>query len=270
MLFVVLECAGAALLFGFGSYQGSVWLSSANAISGKCYEWSSAIFSYVNLRDANRRLTAANTELMLRLEGATRELERLSSDSTAMKAEVPEGYRTIMARVVESSIRKRDNLITIDKGSADGVKKNMGVVSGTGVAGIVYLTGAHYSVVIPVINSHSNISCALRKGGYFGYLSWTGGDPGYAYMEDVPRYARYKKGDIIQTNGFSSVFPQGITVGSVVCTFNSADGLSYRIKVKLATDFGCLYDVCVIDNSQMQEQLDILRAARDTLSNSHN
>ncbi len=270
LLFVVLEVAGATLLVRYNNYQGSVWLSSANVVSGVCYETVADVASYFGLREANSRLTERNMLLERQLMEANERLAALTADSAALAAEAPSGFRSIAARVVQNSVHKRDNLLTIDKGYADGVRKNMGVVSGNGVAGIVYLVGSHYSVVIPVLNSHSNISCAIRGTGYFGYLSWTGGDSRYAYMENVPRYAHYRKGDVIQTSGFSSVFPEGITVGKVVCTFNSANGLTYRIKVELATNFGNLYDVRVIDNSGMQEKLDILRAAQDSLSNRRN
>ncbi|MCD8288539.1 MAG: rod shape-determining protein MreC [Prevotella sp.] len=270
LLFLLLEIAGLALLFRYNSYQGSVWLSSANAVSGECYEMTSAVVSYFNLREINSRLTERNNLLEKELNAAHAQLAALETDSAALTAEVPAGFYHINARVVQNSVHKKDNLLTINKGYADGVRRNMGVVSGTGVVGIVYLVSAHYSVVIPVLNSHSNISCAIRGSRYFGYLSWAGGDSRYAYMENVPRYARYRKGAIIETSGFSSVFPQGITVGKVLATFNSADGLSYRIKVELATNFGNLYDVCVIDNSKLQEQLDILRAAEDSLTSRKN
>jgi rod shape-determining protein MreC len=265
LLFVILEAASVALLFSHNGYQGSVFFSSANAVSGKCYEWSSKVTSYFGLETVNRSLTAQNIYLQQQVSTLRKQLDRLQTDDAKTRALVPEQYRTIAAKVVQNSINKNDNLITIDKGSEDGVKKDMGVVSGTGIVGIVYLVGRHYSVVLPVLNSKSNISCTILNRGYFGYLHWQGPDSRYAYVEDVPRHAHYRKGDIIQTSGYSSVFPKGITVGSIICTFNSADGLSYRIKIKLATDFANLHDVCVIDNANMAEQTMILQAAKDSI-----
>ncbi len=270
LLFVILEAASVSLLFSYNNYQSSVWFSSANAVSGKVYEWSSAVSSYFELANINEDLTKRNTSLELQLASAKKTIARLTEDSTAVLAQIPDGYKSIQAKVVHSSTDKPDNLITIDKGSADGIRKDMGVVSGDGVVGIVYLVGTHYSVVIPVLNSQSNISCTIRRRGFFGYLRWPGKESGYAFVEDVPRHAHYAKGDIIETSGYSSVFPKGITVGKVICTFNSADGMSYRIKVRLATDFTNLRDVCVIDNAPMQEQLDILRAAQDSIATRQN
>ncbi|MDO4194707.1 MAG: rod shape-determining protein MreC [Prevotellaceae bacterium] len=270
LLFVLLEAASVVLLISYNSYQSSVWFSSANAVSGSVYSWTSKVNTYFALEGVNKQLTDHNTQLELQLAKAQARIAELTGDSMAVKAEIPVGYRSIAARVVQNSIDKNDNLITIDKGSADGIRKDMGVVSGNGVVGIVFLVGTHYSVVIPVLNSQSNISCTIRNKGYFGYLRWTGPEHDLAYVEDVPRHAHYKNGDVIETSGYSSVFPKGLTVGKVVCTFNSPDGLSYRIRVKLATDFANLHDVCVIDNSPMQEQLDIMRAAQDSIATRQN
>ena len=266
LLFVILEAAGITLLFSYNNYQSSVFFSTANSVSGKCLEWTSKFTSYFNLAETNRQLTLRNTLLEQQLGSAMRTIGKLTGDTALTRAEIPPQYTTISAKVVQNSINRTDNLITIDKGSADGVKKDMGVVSGTGVVGIVYLVGTHYSVVMPLLNSKSSISCTIRKRGYFGYLHWQGPDSQYAYVEDVPRHAHYVKGDIIETSGYSSVFPKGITVGKVLCTFNSPDGLSFRIKIKLSTDFSNLHDVCVINASEMLEQNSILKAAKDSIA----
>ena len=266
LLFVILEAAGITLLFSYNNYQSSVFFSTANSVSGKCLEWTSKFTSYFNLAETNRQLTLRNTLLEQQLGSAMRTIGKLTGDTALTRAEIPPQYTTISAKVVQNSINRTDNLITIDKGSADGVKKDMGVVSGTGVVGIVYLVGTHYSVVMPLLNSKSSISCTIRKRGYFGYLHWQGPDSQYAYVEDVPRHAHYVKGDIIETSGYSSVFPKGITVGKVLCTFNSPDGLSFRIKIKLSTDFSNLHDVCVINAPEMLKQNSILKAAKDSIA----
>jgi rod shape-determining protein MreC len=181
--------------------------------------------------------------------------------------EVLSRFRLVPAKVVSNALEKTDNFITIDKGRADGVEKDMGVACGNGVVGVVYLTSDHYSVVIPVLNvTSSRISCAIRGRGYFGYLQWYGGDPTVAYVEDIPRHARFKKGDWVETSGYSAIFPQGVLVGKIEKIFNSVDGLSYRLKVRLSTDFGCLRDVYVISDKSVEEQLQLLKAAKDSIT----
>lgn len=267
-VFLMLEVISFVLLFHYNSYQGSVWFSSANAVSGKVFEWNSAVGQFFSLTDVNRKLTERNIYLEREVEMLTEQINKANKDTTAierMQQSVMKGYETIPAKVVNSSLDKANNLITIDKGAADGVKKDMGVVSGTGIVGIVYLTSDHYSVVIPVLNQQSNISCTIKGRGYFGYLNWSGGSPEYAYINDIPRHAHFRLGDYIITSGYSSVFPAGILVGRIKHVYNSEDGMSYRLKITLSTDFARLRDVCVINDKEMDKKLEILRAAQDSL-----
>lgn len=267
-LFVLFEVIGLVLLVHGNSYQGSVWFSSANSVAGKVYEWNSAVGQYFSLTDVNRKLTERNLYLEREVEMLHEQLMKTGVDSTQiekMQSSVMRGYETIPAKVVSSSLDKANNFITIDRGSADGVKKDMGVVCGTGVVGIVYLTSEHYSVIIPVLSAQSNISCTIRGRGYFGYLHWNGGSPETAYVDDIPRHAHFKLGDYVVTSGYSSVFPPGIIVGRIKHVYNSENGLSYRLNVTLSTDFSRLRDVCVINDREMDRKLEILHAAEDSL-----
>ena len=269
-VFLVLEVVSMVLLFRYNSYQGSVWFSSANAVTGKVYEWDSAVESYFSLSGVNSQLTQRNAFLEQQVRMLDDSIARLTRSQeaavTRLSSMVPfQGCRLIPAKVGANMVNRYDNLITIDKGSADGVKRDMGVVCGMGVVGIVYLVSEHYSIVIPALNSHSNISCTIQRRGYFGYLRWRGGSSQLAYLEDVPRHAHFKLGDNVVTSGYSSVFPPGVMVGKVLHVFNSADGLSYRVQVKLSTDFARLRDVCLVDDSALQERIDLMRAAQDSI-----
>ena len=267
-VFVLLEVISAVLLFRYNSYQGSVWFSSANAVSGKLFEWNSAVGQYFSLIVVNEQLTQRNIYLEREVEQLSEKLRTATRDSSLvekMQKNVIAGLQTIPAKVVSSSLDKANNFITIDKGSLDGVKKDMGVICGTGVVGIVYLTSDHYSVIIPVLSQQSSISCAIKGRGYFGYLKWTGGSPASAYVDDIPRHAHFKLGEYVVTSGYSSVFPPGIFVGRIKHVYNSENGMSYRLKVDLSTDFTRLRDVCVINDTEMDKKLEILHAAQDSL-----
>ncbi|MBR0270086.1 MAG: rod shape-determining protein MreC [Prevotella sp.] len=267
-VFVILEAISAVLLFQFNSYQGSVWFSTANVAAGKIYAWNSEIESFFSLTKVNEELTQRNIYLEHQVTQLSNRISKLTDDGSFLHSnqlQLLANYKLIPAKVVTNETNKRDNLITIDKGAADGIKKDMGVVSGTGVVGIVYMTSTHYSIVIPVLSSQSNISCTIEKRGYFGYLHWNGGPSSLAYVDDIPRHAKFRRGDNIVTSGYSSIFPEGIMVGKVGYVFNSADGLSYRVQVHLSTDFGRLRDVCVIADESMKERLQIMRAAQDSM-----
>ena len=218
-LFVLLEALCAVLLFQYNNYQNSVWFTSANWVTGKVYEWTSWMESFFSMTKVNEDLTLRN----FYLERQVTQLRRLYAEATTetdvkeqQELEKLQQYKLIPAKVVTNELHLANNLITIDKGEKDGVEVGMGVACGKGVVGVVYLTNAHYSIVIPVLNMKSSrISCAIRNRGYFGVLRWDGRDAGIAYVEDIPRHARFNKGDWVETNGFSTIFPSGILVGQI-------------------------------------------------------
>ena len=268
-VFLILEVVSMVLLFQYNSYQGSAWFSSANAVTGKLYEWYANVETFFSLTKVNQELTQRNAYLEQEVQKLSDSLVSVTKDSSIYHRDqfaLLRNYRLIPAKVVANSVDKPGNLMTIDKGSADGIHKDMGVISGTGVVGIVYLVAEHYAIVIPVLNTKSNISCMIQNRGYFGYLRWKGGVSDLAYLEEVPRHAHFKLGDYVVTSGYSAVFPPGVRVGRILHVFNSADGLSYRVQLRLSTDFARLRDVCVIDDAAMKERLEIMRAAQDSIA----
>lgn len=267
-VFILLEAISFTLLFRYNSYQNSVWFSSANVVTGKVYEWSSQLEKFFSLVTVNQHLTQRNLALEQKVVELSEKLTAVTKDSSYVKADVTQQlsqFKQIPAKVVSNSLKDANNLITIDKGSADGVRKDMGVVSGTGVVGIVYLVSSHYAVVIPLLNAKSNVSCKIENRDYFGFLNWRGGSTNQAFLDDIPRHARFKLHENIVTSGYSSVFPPGILVGKILHVYNSPDGVSYRLCVQLATDFATLRDVSVIDNTLMKERIEVMRAARDSM-----
>lgn len=216
LLFVFLEVISLVLLFQYNSYQGSVWITSANAVTGRIYEWESAVEAFFSLTRINEGLTMRNFYLERQVDQLSRLYTEATDDTTAAERyglKLLEQYELIPAKVVSNSLHREDNLITINRGRADGVRTDMGVACGLGVVGVVYMVSEHYSIVMPVLNVNSRVSCTIRKRGYFGYLRWSGGDPTVAYVEDIPRHAHFKRGDWVETNGYSSIFPQGVPAG---------------------------------------------------------
>lgn len=267
-VFILLEVICFVLLFRFNNFQGSVYFSSANAVAGKVYEYNSSVTTFFNMSQSNKKLSERNLILEQQVRALTQYIATHHGDSLAMEhcqKQALAGFKLIPAKVIQSTINREDNLITIDKGKADGIHEDMGVACGTGVVGVVYMASDHYSIVLPVINVNSNISVMIRKRGYFGFLHWKGTPSDIAYVDDVPRHARFALGDYVVTNGYSSIFPPGIMVGKILHVFNSSDGLSYRVQLRLSTDFGKLRHVCVIDNSALKDKALLLKAAQDSL-----
>lgn len=267
-IFLLLEVASGVMLFRYNSYQGSMWVSSTNMVTGQIFEWESEVTQFVSLITRNEELTSRNLFLEQEVGRLRQALTREKADTTAfekMEMALLSEYQLLPAKVVSNSVNKHDNLLTIDKGTADGVAVDMGVACGTGLVGVVYLTSEHYSVVIPALNTRSRISVTIRDRGYFGYLTWDGRNPLVAYVEDVPRHARFEKGDWVVTSGYSAIYPAGISVGKIIDINDSADGLSYRLMIQLSTDFANLRDVCVITQRGLDEQVRLQQAAVDSL-----
>ena len=255
-VFLILEIVSLVLLFQFNSYQGSVYFTSANVMSGYIYQMQSRITSYFHLKDLNAELTEQNVALSMELANLKKQFETEEDTlrfAPSIKSTMAE-YPTLSAQVVNATLNRTNNFLTINKGESDGVKPEMGVIGGNGLVGVVFKTTSHYALVLPLVNTNSNISCRIRGRGYFGYLRWDAQDSRYAMLDDVPRHASFKKGDLIETSGLSEMFPEGIFVGKVEEIFNSSDGLSYQLRVKLATDFGKLRDVHVIMHQPEQER----------------
>lgn len=268
LVFLLLEAVSGMMLFQYNSYQGSVWISSANAVAGKVYECQAALEQFLSLVSRNEQLTHTNIYLEQEVSRLRQMLYDQNVDTTELQRremEVLDQYEWIPAKIVSNSVNQPNNLITIDKGLDDGVEPDMGVASGTGLVGVVYQSSAHYAIVIPLLNSRSRISCTVRGRNYFGYVTWNGGDPMECFVEDIPRHARFEKGDWIETSGFSAIFPAGISVGEITDILDSPDGMSYRLKVRLSTDFCTLRDVCVISDKTIAERVRLEESVRDSL-----
>lgn len=260
-LFLLLEVFSGLLLFKYNNYQGSIWFTQANTIAAYVHEWEAKALAYLRMPAENAELVQRNVLLQHETDSLRNLLAEALKDSSVTEkkqAEVLRDMKLIPAHIVDNSVRNRDNLLVINAGSNAGVEPEMGVVSGTGVVGIVSAVTPHYSLVISILNSHSSISCRLRRTDYFGYLKWKGGNTLRAYMEDVPRHAQIKVGDIVETSGFSNIFPAGIFLGKVAKIKNSSDGLAYELEILLGTDMSNLRHVNVISN-QNKEELDSLR-----------
>ena len=253
-VFLLLEGFSLSLLFRFNNYQGSVFFTNANSMVGGLYNTVNGVTSYVNLGEVNAKLESDNELLRAEIHEMKRILAEHRVDTLRFNGFNRGRFRFIGAQVINATLHQGNNTITINKGQKDGIKPEMGVICSSGVVGIVYLTSDHYSIVIPVINASSKVSCRLGKSNHFGTLQWHHGDPEHAQMIGVPLHVKIKKGQLIETNGFSDIFPSSIPIGRVEDVEPSQDGLSHLITVKLSTDFNLLQNVSVITNYSHAEK----------------
>ncbi len=261
-VFLLLEALSFALMFRFNSYHGSVCFTAANSAVAKVDGLFQQTAAFLRLSEVNGELTKSNIRLQQENNALRDALADATRDTTLTERLMREklaGYDMLPAKVVSNGCGRANDFLVIDRGESDGVRPEMGVVGGGGVVGIVYLTGAHNSLVIPITNRKSSVSCRVRGQGYFGFLQWDGTSRRRATLDEVPRYARVKRGDVVETSGYSAVFPPGIFVGRVRSVGNSSDGQSFKLDVVLGTNFANLRDVAVV-TTPYKAEIDTLRA----------
>lgn len=267
-LFILFEALSVALIYRNNSYQRSVILSSANFVSGYVISLSGEIQSYFNLREINRKLQEQNGQMELKILELQEQIETMQADTVTFKGAVtdsvipPFPYQFIAAEVVNNSIAHFSNYITINKGKNDGIKPDMGVVCESGVVGIVSNVSEHFSVIIPLLNPKSKISCKILGNNNFGYLSWDGDDASFATLQEVPRHSEFQKGDTIITSGYSAIFPPGLIVGTIEDFDKEHDDNFYALRIKLAASFTRLRHVQVIKNALQEEQINLEKEAK--------
>ena len=246
------------LIISFNNYQSAVMFTSANNVAGNIYSVITDVDSYFSLKSDNDVLIDYNRQLLEELERTRGELK--AAKEKALLAEHPftrkkdNGYYYNTATIVNNTLNKTDNYITIDKGTNDGVHSEMGVFCEKGIVGIVYQSSANYSIVIPLLNGKSKVNCRVKGSNSFCALQWDGNDARYSYLVDLPRYTVFERGDTVVTSGFSSIFPADIPVGRIHNIEESEDGLFYRAKVELFVDFSAVSNVFVVGNDGKEEQ----------------
>lgn len=255
-VFVLLVTVSCVLLFRGNPYQQAVYMTSAGRISSSVYGAANSVTSYFYLRTINEDLQTRLADLELENISLRRQLqradERLFADSIKPDSALMP-YNFIIGRVINNSIVRPNNFITINRGSLDGVAPEMGVVDQNGIVGIVNVVGPHTARVISVLNSDLRLSCKVKGSDAFGSLVWDGKTSRQAVLEELPRHVEFSPGDTIITSGYSVVFPEGIPVGTVVEQMRDADDNFYSLRVELLTDFATLSTVRIIQNFQKDE-----------------
>ena len=240
LVFIALEVAAFLLVSYNSAYPRSSMLSTANDFVAWQNAQVSELRGYFNLRSQNEQLAAENAALRNRICS----MESAGVDSV---------FHYRQAKVVQMTTDRLHNYLTINLGSRDGVQRGQGVRNEEGVVGIVRTVGRNYSVVLPVINTHTNLSCRFAKNDYIGTLQWDGRDSRFAQLADVAAHMVVNVGDTIVTSGLSPVFPEGIPVGIVENSVLKAGDSYYTIRVRLHTNFKRLRYVEVVQNAHQQE-----------------
>lgn len=245
ILFLCIESFSLYLLLQTNTYQKVRFYEASHQIYGRISYRMEDLKDYFSLYHENRTLVEENTRLYNRLKtsyGMAVDVNEVNIDSNQQRK-----FLYINAQVINNSVNKQFNYITINKGTNAGIGIDMAVINSDGVIGIVKSTSKNYAAVLSLLNRDFMISGKIKKYGYFGPMSWDGSSTDYLTMVDIPHHVRISKGDTIITSGFGGVFPEGCMIGTIE-NFRLKGGNYYEINVKISNDFRKLNEVQVISN----------------------
>ena len=252
LLFLLLWSISFYLVVRNNNFQQVSVFNSTNKIVASLLEAVNYVKEYINLKENNSSLARENSRLKSLLPGTWYEksaLRTMIEDTVRLQQ-----YTYITARVVNNSINRRSNYLTLDKGSLQGVQKDMGVISSAGVVGIVKDVSKHYCTVMGVLHKNTRISTRFQNNNYFGSLVWDGSDSREATLLEIAKHVKFVKGDTLITTVYSSIFPEGVMVGTVKDFELKPGDNFYKITVTLSTNFANLSHVYIVDNLFKNEQ----------------
>lgn len=247
LLFAFLFFIAFFLTIQSHSYHNSKLVSSTNFFSGGIYSLKSNITGYFDLKKQNEVLLEENNRLRQQFEALHNSEINNEIDTLLTKS-----FKFTGAKIINNVYGKTNNNLTINKGSNDSLKIDMGVITSKGLVGIINKVSGNYARVQSILNSNSQVNAQLKKSKHFGFLTWNAKDPNVVQLIEIPKLAPVTKGDTIITGGNSSIFPKGILIGTVL-DFSIGDKDSYTIDVKLFNDMTNLSHVYVIENPNKKE-----------------
>ncbi len=252
LLFLLLWTLSFLLVIRNNNFQQVSVFNSTNKVVASVLEGVNYVKEYINLKENNASLARENSNLKSLLPGTwyeNRALRTMVNDTLKSQQ-----YTYITARVVNNSINRRSNYLTLDKGSLQGIEKDMGVISSAGVVGIVKDVSKHYCTVMSVLHKNTRISTRFKSNNYFGSLEWDGADSREATLLEIAKHVKFKVGDTLVTTVYSAIFPEGVMVGVVKDSELKPGDNFYKITVRLSTNFSNLSHVYIVDNLLKQEQ----------------
>jgi rod shape-determining protein MreC len=253
MLFLLLMIIAVSLTIQSHSYHKSKVISSANFFTGGVYEMTSNVEGYFNLKVQNEELAKENARLkglLFNIKDSTK-VPNLDSIKGVKKTDI------IISKVIKNSYSNQVNFLTLNSGSKQGVKPEMGVINSLGIVGVVENTSANYSTVLSILNTESPLNAKVKKSNHIGSLTWNGKNTGFVQLTDVPRLATVRKGDTIVTGAQSTIFPENIGIGTIEKIYIDNETNLYMIDVRLFNDMTSLGHVYIIRNKDRDEIINL-------------
>lgn len=252
VLFVVLEVVSLLLLSRSYSYHGSITYNATSDISGNIFSVYNSVTDYLYLKEENSLLTEENAILRNKLESSflVTDTQFVYRDSL---------FQYIPVKVVSNSVSKRNNFIMVNKGRKHGIEKEMGVVSPTGIVGVVIGVSENYSIIMSMLHQNMRISGRIKNSGQLVNVIWDNVDYLFGNVIDIPSHIRLLPGDTIVTSGNSLIFSEGIIIGTIEShEIDNNKNLSVAL-LRYCTDFNSLNHIYIINNLMKMEQDSLLQ-----------
>jgi len=266
LFFLVLQIIALSFLFRYNKFHEAAFMGIANELTGRVSSKYSNVEYYFHLKKTNEALASQN-ELLLNAQPGNFQ----SPDTALLLKKDTVAYDTMgsfrryiwrSARVVNNTVGLQNNYLTIHRGEKQGIVKDMGVISPSGLVGMVVNASDNFAVVMTMLNRQSSVSAKLKKTGEIGKIQWDGESPRLVTMINVPKSVQIVKGDSIVTSGYSLSFPPGILIGTVEEVVSDKSSNFFSLKVKPSTNFYNLEYVNVVENLQKEEQKKIEEAVK--------
>ena len=255
LVFLFLQIIGLVLVVKYNKSQREIFINSSNLVSGWMNNKAQHVIQYIRIGDIADSLAAENARLRTDLE-LLRSKSSLRRD-TIRDSIYKQEYAFISAKVVNNSTQVWENKITINKGESHGISKGMGIINDKGIVGVVHNTSANFAQALSILHSQLRISASHKKSGHFGTLVWSSINPEIIILKDIHVSSEVQLGDTIVTNRYSSIFPEGIMVGTIQDFTIERGTKIYRIEVKLNQDMSKLDHVYVVNYLFKEEQVQV-------------
>lgn len=261
-LFLLLEAISVSLLLSSQDYHRSAFINTSTAVSGALYKKTNQIADYFRLGGVNDSLLAENARLRNLTPRApvlvvpTTELGidvEVEADTSVPDTASMPLWTFIPTRVINNSVNRNKNFIYLDKGSKQGVRKDMGVINQAGIIGVVVSVSSNYSMAMSILHVDNRVSAKLKRSGYFGNLTWR---PSRTTLAGLPMHIENKEivfGDTVVSSGYSSFFPEDIPIGTVK-EYSPIAGTNFLdVEIELAADFRNLRYAYIADFKNKDE-----------------
>ncbi|MEI6348485.1 MAG: rod shape-determining protein MreC [Bacteroidota bacterium] len=254
-LFAILQIFSLWLIVENSIYQRSSIISSSNRVSGSVLSVYHGFEQYFFLRYNNDELARENALLLSNKQSSfqvTNKLEYTTNDTLFRHQ-----FSYFEAKVISNSVNKQNNYLILNKGQNMGIEKEMAVISPSGMVGIVKDVSPNFCSVISLLHQDSRVNAKIKRTGFIGTVLWDGVDYRYAKLIDIPYHLNVRIGDTIVTSGYSTIFPEGVMIGTVAIVKPNKNDNFYNIAVKLFTDFNRIDYVYIVKN-RFKSELDTL------------